>query len=139
MTIATDLHSRLTAALGEAVPVLLPEQIELPKSGRTPGQPGGIAAYLQQHPQGYVQIERPTPITSDGTTATYWVTVASLHGTLEGVTALARAVRLTLNGTPLEPGPHREVTPAQPELLSPGVWLVRPTFETLTIDGQTVN
>lgn len=144
--ITTDLHARLSAALGPTIPVLLPEQLRDPLEAApldAQGRPSvtggerGLGAYLKAHPGGYVQIEQPVPITSDGTTATYWCAVASTHASHVGAALLARAVRRALNGTPYEPGAFREVTPSQPEALAPGAWMVRATYEILTIDGDT--
>lgn len=138
MTVAAALHARLRAALPEQVPVLLPEEIQKINAGGKPGQPAGLAVYLREHPQGWVQVEEPVPISSDGTTAVFWVAVASITGTPAEAADLAAQVRRALNGTPYEPGPHSEVTPAAPSLLDPrvpGVWAVRPTYDALTIAG----
>lgn len=147
MSIVQDLHDRLRAALPPQVPVLLPHQFREPldaapldAQGRpmVGGGERGLGLYLRQHPQGYVQVEAPLPISSDGLTALYWVAVASIAPTPEAAAALALLVRRALSGTPRSPGPHREVTPAQPAVLAPGAWLVRPTYDALTLDGAHV-
>lgn len=131
----TDIHARLLAALPAGTPVLLPEEREQPLAGRRPGQAGGLSGYLAAHPAGYVQLEEPLPITSDGVTSVFWVPVASLASTADACAALAAQVARALCGWPTDPGPHREVTPAQPTLLQPGVYICRPTYDALTIDG----
>ena len=142
-----DMQARLRAALPPDVPVLLPESIREPleaapldAQGRpmVGGGERGLGAYLRAHPAGYVQIEEPVALTSDGLSGVFWVAVAALHSTPTGANALALTVRRALSGTPYEPGPHQEVTPAQPHQLAPGVWQVRPTFDALTVDGQPV-
>lgn len=138
MTVAAALHARLRAALPEQVPVLPPEDIQKINAGGKPGQPAGLASYLKAHPEGWVVVEEPVPISSDGTTAVFWVAVASVAGTAAEAAALAARVAHALGGTPYEPGPHTEVTPAGPSLLDPrvpGVWAVRPTYDALTIAG----
>lgn len=144
--IARDIQQRLTVTLGPQIPVLMPEEIRTPLEAApldAQGRPvigqgqRGIGAYLAQHPSGYVQIEQPVPITSDGLTGTFWVAVASIHTSEQDAYLLwARAYRV-LNGFAWAPGPYREVTPGQPEPLAPGAWMVRATYEILTIDGDT--
>ena len=91
--ITEDMHVRLRAALPEAVPVLLPEEAETPNRGAGKGQTPGIVGYLEREaPQGYVQIETPQAISSDGLTDVYWVPVASLAPDQATCAALARAV-----------------------------------------------
>ena len=146
--ITTDLHARLSAALGPDIPVLLPEQQRDPLTAApvdAQGRPAigsgerGLGAYLAQHTAGYVQIEQPTPLTSDGTLATFWVAVASIAPSRSAAQSLAASVRLALNGTSTDPGPHAEVLPAQPALLSGSAWMVRTTYDALTLDGQPVH
>ncbi|WP_155300957.1 hypothetical protein [Deinococcus kurensis] len=137
--IAQHLHDLLTAALPDTTPVLLPEQVQEPLSGGKPGQPSGLRAYLQAHAGGYVQVEEPQGITSDGLTASYWVPVASLAPTAEACAQLAAQVALTLNGTPHLPGPHPEVTPSMPALLQSGAWMCRPTYHVLTLAGAVAS
>lgn len=135
--LAQDIHARLRAALPAEVPVLLPEEIEVPRGGRRPGEAGGISAYLAAHPQGYVQVEEAQPIASDGTTATYWIPVASVAPDAGACAALAAGVNIILNGPPDEPAPFQEVLPDQPRAVQAGVFLCRPTYEALTIAGQS--
>ncbi|MFK7601886.1 hypothetical protein ACI3L1_06705 [Deinococcus sp. SM5_A1] len=130
-----DIHARLVAALPAGTPVLLPEERETPLAGRKPGQAGGLSGYLAAHPSGYVQIEEPLSITSDGVTGVFWVPIASLAPETATCFELAQLVGRALCGFPYDPGPHREVTPAQPTLLQPGVYICRPTYDALTIDG----
>lgn len=145
MGIAEDMQARLRAALPDEIPVLLPyeqrtplEAAPLDAQGRPVVGAGerGLGAYLKAHPAGYVQIEQPAPIGSDGTTATYWVAVASFARSAGQAQALARRVRLALSGTSPDPGPHAEVLAAQPAPIQGGVWMVRPTFDALTVDGE---
>ncbi|WP_288481010.1 hypothetical protein [uncultured Deinococcus sp.] len=135
VSIAADLHTRLRAALPPEVPVLPPEDIEVPKGGRKPGQAAGLVGYLAQHPQGYVQVEEPLPISANSVTSTFWVAVAAIAPTAAGATALALLVRRALAGSPRDPGPYPQVTPAEAVQLSPGVWTIRPTYQVLTVDG----
>lgn len=145
--IVRDIHARLTAALGAEVPVLLPQQLREPleaapldAQGRpmVGGGERGLGAYLAQHPAGYVQIEQPVPITSDGLAGTFWVALAVFQASYTDASALGLRVYRALAGWPWAPGPYREITPAQPEQLSPGVWMVRRTFEGKTLDSMTV-
>lgn len=134
-SLVTDIHARLVAALPAGTPVLLPEDREQALAGRRPGQAGGLSGYLAAHPNGYVQIEDPLSISSDGVTGVFWMPVAALARTADACLELARLVNRALCGLPHDPGPHREVTPAQPTLLQPGVYICRPTYDALTIDG----
>lgn len=134
-SLIADIHARLVAALPAETPVLRPEDREQALSGRRPGQAGGLSGYLAAHPGGYVQLEEPLSISSDGVTGVFWVPVAALALTAEACLDLARLVNRALCGFPHDPGPHREVTPAQPTLLQPGVYICRPTYDALTIDG----
>lgn len=147
MGIAQDLHARLRAALPPEVPVLLPEQFREPlddapldAQGRPKigGGERGLGRYLQQHTQGYVQVEDPLPISADESVAVFWCAVASFAATEADAAALAAQVAHILAGDSLLPGPLDEVTPAQPRALASGAWLVRPTYQTLTIGGQHV-
>lgn len=131
--ITTDLHARLSAVL--SCPVLLPEQRELPLAGRKPGQAGGLSGYLGLHPGGFVQLEEPQGISDDGVTAVWWVPVAALAPTPEGAEALAEQVRRVLCGSPRDPGPYQPRLPDTARLIVPGVYLCRPTYEILAIDG----
>nr|WP_244977062.1 hypothetical protein [Deinococcus humi] len=131
----TDIHARLVAALPAGTQVLLPEDRERALAGRRPGQAGGLSGYLAAHPNGYVQVEDPLSISSDGVTGVFWVPVAALALTADACLDLARLVSRALCGFPHDPGPHREVTPAQPTLLQPGVYICRPTYDALIIDG----
>ncbi|AFD25901.1 hypothetical protein DGo_CA1974 [Deinococcus gobiensis I-0] len=137
MSIATDLHTRLRAALPPEVPVLPPEDLEMPKGGRKPGQAAGLVGYLTQHPQGYVQVEEPLPISANSVTATFWVAVAATAASPTTAAALALLVRRALAGSPRDPGPYPQVTPAEAVQLSPGVWTIRPTYQVLTVDGMS--
>lgn len=135
MTVASALHARLRAALPEQVPVLPPEDIQKINAGGKPGQPTGLAAYLRANPSGWVQVEEPLPISADSVTARYWVAVATLGATAAEAAALALLVRRALTGTPRDPGPHTQATPAEPAQPTPGVWMVRPNYQVLTVDG----
>lgn len=86
MTIAQDLHARLRAALPEAIPVLLPEQAQAPleaapldAQGRpmVGGGERGLGVYLQQNPQGYVQIgeEQGLSVAFDGAAGSWLITL----------------------------------------------------------------
>ncbi|WP_027459266.1 hypothetical protein [Deinococcus murrayi] len=130
--IVTDLHERLTAA---GLHVLLPEERERPLAGRKPGQAGGLEAYLRQHPQGYVQLEEAQGITDDGVTAVYWVPVAAIAPTAADDDALAAQVRRVLCGSPRDPGPYLPRLPDSPRAIADGVYLCRPSYECLAVDG----
>lgn len=143
--IAQDIHDRLRAVLPASVPILLPEQQREPldaapvdAQGRpvVGGGERGLGAYLRQHPQGYVQVEQPLAIGSDGLSATYWVAVAAIHTSGLEVDALGWLAYRALAGWPWAPRSYREVTPGQPETLSPGIWMVRRTYSTSILDGQ---
>lgn len=145
--IVTRLYGRLRHALPELIPVLLPEQLREPYDAApldAQGRPvvgrgeRGLGYYLSENPDGYAQIEQPVPITSDGLTGTFWVTVAAIHTSREDAQALSDLVYRALVGWPWSPGPHRELTPAQPEPLQGDVWMVRRTFEAKTLDSLTV-
>lgn len=140
--IVTDLHARLTAAL--SVPVLLPEERDVPAQAApldAQGRPmvgggeRGLGAYLAQHPGGYVQLEETQGIADDGVTAVWWVPVAALAPTAEQAEALAEQVRRVLCGSPRDPGPYQPRLPDTARLIVPGVYLCRPTYEILAIDG----
>lgn len=144
MGIPQDIHARLVTALGPDIPVLLPEQQREPleaapidAQGRpmVGGGERGLGAYLRQHPQGYVQIEPPVPLSSDGLVGNLWVTVAAIHGSVGGAAELGQQVYRALCGWPWLPGPYREATPAQPEQLRDGVWMLRRTYAANTLDG----
>lgn len=133
--IVTDLHDRLTAVLGPEIPVLLPEQRELPLAGRKPGQAGGLSGYLQAHPEGFVQLEEPQGISDDGVSAVWWVPVAALASTPEAAEALAVRVFRVLSGSARRPGLYVPRIPDTTRFLAPGAYLCRPTYEILAIDG----
>lgn len=133
--IVQDLHARLTGALGPDIPVLLPEERELPTQGRRPGQTGGLSGYLQAHARGYVQLEEPQGISDDGVTAVWWVPVAALAPTPGAAEALALRVRRALAGSARVPGAYLPRIPDTARLLTPGAYLARPTYEILAIDG----
>ena len=135
--IVTDLYDRLRAALPEAVPVLTPEQRELPLAGRKPGQPGGVGGYLAAHPAGYVQLEEPQGIRTAGAQDVFWVAVACIAPTPEGAEALAREVlRVTCGIATREPGQYTLVTPDSPRALTPGAYLTRPTLQAVLTGGS---
>ena len=143
--IVQDIRNRLLAVLPSSVPILLPEQQREPleaapvdAQGRpvVGGGERGLGTYLRQHPQGYVQVEQPLAIGSDGLSATYWVAVAVIHTSGSEAETFGWVVYRALAGWPWAPCPYREVTPGQPETLSPGVWMVRRTYSTSILDGQ---
>ncbi|MBZ9713753.1 hypothetical protein [Deinococcus multiflagellatus] len=145
-SIPEHLRALLVAALPARTRVLLPEQAQEPLRAAAvdaQGRPSvdaaaarGLGAYLTQYPAGFVQIELPQGITSDGVQAVFWVAVATLAPTAEACGVLGAAVHEALNGTPLEPGPCPEVTPSEPALMQTGAWLRRPTYQVLTIAGS---
>lgn len=101
MTITQDLHGRLRAALPDAVPVLRPEDAQTPlhaapvdAQGRPVVGAGerGLGAYLQQHPQGYVQIgeEQGFGIALDGAAGSWLITVDCIAPDPPGRDALLR-------------------------------------------------
>lgn len=138
-TIPQDMQARLTAALGPDVPVLLPEQQREPLEGRRPGQPGGLTAYLAQHPQGYVQIEPPVPLFTgqDGVQQQFWFPLSSNASTEAACERLHAAVHLALCGIPgRDPGHYTETQPGLPTLLTTGVWQARFVVTRLMIAGR---
>lgn len=137
MSITTDLHARLRAALPEAVPVLTPEEAETPNRGAGKGQTPGIPGYLQREaPQGYVQIEEPFPI-RDGVITNYWIAIAAVASTREAADALAALVRLTLVGVPgRDPGHYQPQQAPSAAVIAPHAWLARQTVQAALIGGQ---
>lgn len=140
-TIVDDLHVRLSAA---GLRVLLPEQrgephqaAPLDAQGRpmVGGGERGLGVYLAQHSQGVVQVEEPVPIGGDGLTGTFWTAVAAIAPDAATAHDLGQQVRRLLIGHPFAPEHYREVTPAQPQQLAPGAWMVRATFSATTLDG----
>lgn len=121
MSIAQDLHDRLRAALPPQVPVLLPDEFRVPLAAApldAQGRPAvgqgerGLGVYLQQHPQGYVQVYDPQPITTtSGIYDEHWATVDAIAPTDATADALLVLVRRTLGGTPRTGGRTRVTTP----------------------------
>ncbi len=146
--IVRDIHARLTDALSAAVPVLLPQQLREPleaapldAQGRpmVGGGERGLGAYLAQHPDGYVQIEQPTPLPSgvDGIQQRIWATISANASSESACQALYTAMHLTLCGIPgREPGYYIEKQAGVPTLLSPGVWQARLTITRPVIGGR---
>lgn len=104
MTIPGDLQARLSAALPLTTPVLLPDDLETPREGRRPGQAGGLAAYLAEHPGGYLQIgEAQGTLPALGGAAGLWLiqvsAVAATRTASAALCAQARQVLATRAGT----------------------------------------
>ncbi|WP_104990865.1 hypothetical protein [Deinococcus sp. NW-56] len=142
--IVADLYARLRAALPETVPVLRPEQVQVPAEWQEEDAQGelveggarGQLAYLQQQaPQGYVQVETPVPIRTDGLVASYAVAVATIAPDAALAQDLGLRVRRILCGHSYAPEAYRESRPAVAQPLQPGAWLYRPTYERVTLDG----
>lgn len=143
MTITQDLHDRLRAALPDAVPVLRPEDAQTPlhaapvdAQGRPVVGAGerGLGAYLQQHPQGYVQIGEVVGL-GRGVTGRYWYPVTTLAPTEPTCAALADLVFTVLCGDPARaPGPYPPQFDTPPQQTTPGVW-----SSTLTVQARTLN
>jgi len=108
--------TRLQAALQPlGVPVLLPEEREHTNAGRKPGQPGGLAGYLQQHPSGFVQLELPQGISTDGRVHTYWLPVTCVASTPHDARALTLAAHALIAGDPVRnPTAYAPVIPPAP-------------------------
>jgi hypothetical protein len=144
LALVHDLHARLSAAL--AVPVLRPAQARDPHQAAPldgQGRPmigggeRGLGAYLQQHPDGYVQIEDPQAIGVLGVSEIFWCPVGCVALTPEGSDALARRVLLTLCGIPgRDPGYYVLVLPDTTRALAPDLYLTRPTVTRPVIGGQ---
>ena len=133
MSLAASMRS-LLVSLG--VDVLLPEQLQTVVAGGTPSRPSGLPAYLASRQAGYVQIESPQAISSDGQQDLYWTPVATIAPTADACATLALQVRSALAGTTRDPGRYELVTPDQPRLLQVGVWVSRPSFSSSLLNGQ---
>lgn len=146
--ITTDLHARLSAALGPDIPVLLPEQLRKPLEAApldARGRPSvtggerGLGAYLKAHPGGYVQIEPLTPLPSgsDGIQQRIWATISTNAATQAASQELYERVHFALCGIPgREPGYYTEKQVGVVTLLSPGVWQTRLTLTRPVIGGR---
>lgn len=142
-----DIHAYLRTALPDFVPVLLPEQFQIPAEWQEETPDGdlldggrvGLMVYLEQHaPDGYVQIEQPAAIGSDSLMGTFWVAVAAIASEPEQAQELALTVRRLLAGWSYAPGHYREVTAGTPLFIEKDVWVCRFTYEAKTLDGLTV-
>lgn len=102
---------------------------------RPRGPIGVPKTFLAQHPDGYVQIEEPYAVSTDGMAATFWIAVASIALTPTRAQELGLQVDRSLCGLPYAPEPYKQTSPAEPTLLQTGVWLYRPTYERKTFIG----
>jgi hypothetical protein len=98
----------------------------------------GLLKYLKDHPTGYVQLEEPIFISTDGQTSRFWQTVACVAPARAAADFLCAQVRLQLAGTSVEPGFYAVAQDAVARQTADGVYAARPAFEILTIDGQPV-
>ncbi len=143
--LVAHLHALLSAGLP-----LSPEQVLRPEQQREPhlagpqdasGRPAvgegqrGLSAYLAQHPDGYVQIEDPTPISNNGAQDVYWTAVGAIAPTREKAHALASAARVILAGTRDEPGFFRTQSALSTTPLAPDAVLVRVVYARTLILG----
>lgn len=104
-----------------------------PLPGRQPGQPGGITAFLAQHPEGYVEIDQPQGISAVDTD-TYWVIVSAVGPSRAAAAALAAQVRALLCGDQQDdPREFAPVIPAQPERTAPDIYVCAVSYETTTL------
>ncbi len=105
-----DVRVRL---LPLGVPVLLPEEREKPLAGRRPGQPGGLQAYLANHPGGYVQLYDPSGLISNQLTDTGFMRLEVIARTRDAAETLAARARALLGGLPTRPTPYRVYIPPE--------------------------
>ena len=114
------------------VTVLSPDDIELPHKK-------GLLAWLKEHPGGYVQIEEPLSVSTDGLTSLFWVTVACVAQDRETAQALSDRAHPLIAGTPTEPTNHPMVTDSRARQTSPGVYVCRRAYEVTTLNTVVVN
>lgn len=119
------------AELSLTVPVLLPEEAR-------DVEQTGLLKYLSVNPQGYVQLEDPIFISTNGQTSRFWQTVACVAPARAAANLLCAQVRLQLAGNSVEPGRYAVTQDAVAVLTADGIYAARLTLETLTIDGQPV-
>lgn len=112
--ITTDLHARLSVALGPTIPVLLPEQLRDPLEAApldAQGRPSvtggerGLGAYLKAHPGGYVQLYDPGfGFTVNGWADNQTLQIDCMARTDTQALDLAQRVRTLLGSTPRRGG-----------------------------------
>lgn len=119
----------LLAPLG--VTVLDADQIRLPEKD-------GLLKWLATHPDGYVQIEEPIPIGTDGQRAAFWITVAAVAPTRAQAQALSDQAHRLIAGDSLEPSHHPLRAADRARQTLPGVYVCRPAYELTTLDGEPV-
>lgn len=130
MTIAQDLHARLRAVLLPEVPVLLPEARDTPNQAaptdpqgrpKVGGGERGLGLYLQQHPQGYVQVEEPQGLLASlgGAAALWMAQVSCVATTGEQADALARAALVVVSRAGTRTTPYELTTPHSLRVISP--------------------
>lgn len=112
-----DVQARL-AGLG--VPVLMPEERELPLAGRQPGQAGGLSGYLAAHPGGYVQLSDADGAYTSTVRDIGLMPLTVLAPTRDSADALAAQVTALLHGTTARPTPYQLFSGARHEYL-PGI------------------
>lgn len=129
MSIAQALHDRLRAALPPEVPVLLPEQRDTPNQAaptdaqgrpKVGGGERGLGRYLQQHPQGYVQVEEPQGLLASlgGAAALWMVQVSCVAATGEQADALAQASLVVASRAGTRTTPYELTTPHSRRVIS---------------------
>jgi hypothetical protein len=124
-----DVQTRLSSL---SIPVLMPEDRELPLSGRKPGQAGGLTAYLQAHATGYVQLYDASGLLSNTLLDTGFMRLEIVAPTRAAAEALSDQVRALLGGTPVRPTPYRVFIPPQ-TTVQDGLVRVVTTYQTSTI------
>lgn len=129
-----DVKARLSSL---SVPVLLPEERELPLAGRKPGQPGGVSAYLQGHPTGYVQLYDASGLLSNTLLDTGFMRLEVIASDRISAMSLDYQVRSLLGGTPIRPTPYRVYIPPETKVQD-GLVRIVTTYQTSSIGASYV-
>lgn len=129
-----DVQTRLSTL---SVPVLLPEEREVPLAGRKPGQPGGVSAYLQAHPTGYVQLYDASGLLSNTLLDTGFMRLEVVAPTRVAAEGLSNQARTLLGGTSISPTPYRVYIPPETKVQD-GLVRVVTTYQTSSIGAQYV-
>lgn len=129
-----DVKARLSSL---TVPVLMPEDRELPTAGRRPGQAGGVSAYLQTNPFGYVQLYDASGLLSNTLLDTGFMRLEVVAPSRGAAFDLNVQVLRLLGGTPIAPTPYRVYIPSE-FIVQLGLVRVVTTFQTSTIGAQHV-
>lgn len=119
----TDLLARL-APLGPTIPILRPEDVELPISGGKPGQQGGLRRYVLDHPEGYVQLNYPSGMLSNAYLDVSMMQLETVAASAQLAEALSRRVRDLIGSLPVRPTPYTVFIPPQ-TLVTPDAGFAR--------------